>query len=59
MLNISSIRQTVTHRNRTLRDHIQREEQLRFVAHELSHRSKNLLAIIQAIARQIGLRSSS
>lgn len=30
----------------------QREEHVQFIAHELSHRSKNLLAMVMAIARQ-------
>jgi two-component sensor histidine kinase len=41
-----------------LPEQTQREERLRFTARELSHRSKNLLAMVQAIARQIGSRSA-
>ena len=38
---------------------LQREERLRFIAHELSHRSKNLLAVVQSIANQTASRSAS
>jgi two-component sensor histidine kinase len=38
---------------------IQREERLRFIAHELSHRTKNLLAVVQSIANQTASRSAS
>jgi two-component sensor histidine kinase len=37
----------------------QREERLLFTVHELSHRTKNLLAVIQAIASQTRQRSVS
>jgi two-component sensor histidine kinase len=40
-------------------DFIENEERLRFIADELSHRSKNLLAVVQALAGQIGRRSTS
>ena len=40
-----------------LPEFMQREEQLRFTAHELGHRTKNLLAIVQAIASQVAQRS--
>lgn len=43
----------------SLPEFMKREERLRFAARELSHRSKNLLTIVQAIARQIGSRSAS
>lgn len=36
----------------------EREEHLEFLMHELSHRSKNLLAIVQAMARLTGKRSA-
>lgn len=36
-----------------------REERLRFIARELHHRTKNMLAIVQAISNQIGSRSAS
>jgi two-component sensor histidine kinase len=42
-----------------LSEFIENEERLRFIADELSHRTKNLLAVIQAIAGQIGRRSTS
>jgi len=38
---------------------IENEERLRFIANELSHRTKNLLAVVQALAGQIGRRSAS
>jgi two-component sensor histidine kinase len=41
----------------TMSDSLRREERLRFTAHELHHRNKNLLAVVQAIANQIGSRS--
>jgi two-component sensor histidine kinase len=34
-------------------------ERLRFIADELSHRTKNLLAVVQALAGQIGRRSAN
>lgn len=37
----------------------QREKRLRFIADELKHRTKNLLAVVQAVANQIGRRSGS
>lgn len=40
-------------------DFIENEERLRFIANELSHRTKNLLAVVQALAGQIGRRSAS
>ncbi len=43
----------------SLPDFMQREERLRFIAHELSHRAKNQLAVVQAIANQIGSQSVS
>jgi PAS domain S-box-containing protein len=43
---------------RDISDRKKHEEHLRFVMRELSHRSKNLLAVIQAMARQTA-RSSS
>jgi two-component sensor histidine kinase len=43
----------------TMSDSLRREERLRFTAHELHHRNKNLLAVVQAIANQIGSRSLS
>jgi two-component sensor histidine kinase len=43
----------------TISECMQREERLRFIVHELSHRTKNLLAIVQAIATQTGRRSVS
>ena len=43
----------------SLPEFMQREERLRFIARELSHRTKNQLAVIQAIANQIGSRSVS
>jgi PAS domain S-box-containing protein len=43
---------------RDISDRKQYEEHLRFVMRELSHRSKNLLAVIQAMARQTA-RSSA
>jgi len=36
-----------------------REEHVQFIMRELSHRSKNLLAVVQAIAQQTGRRSRS
>jgi two-component sensor histidine kinase len=42
-----------------LSEFIENEERLRFIADELSHRTKNLLAVVQAIAAQIGRRSVS
>jgi two-component sensor histidine kinase len=42
-----------------LPESLQREERLRFTAHELGHRTKNLLAVVQAIATQTGRRSVS
>jgi two-component sensor histidine kinase len=42
-----------------LSEFIENEERLRFIAEELSHRTKNLLAVVQAIANQIGRRSES
>jgi len=59
MFNISSRRQPAADRIHTLPDFMLREERLRFAARELGHRSKNLLAMVQAIARQIGSRSAS
>jgi two-component sensor histidine kinase len=41
-----------------LAESMQREERLRFTAHELGHRTKNLLAIVQAIASQVGQQSA-
>ena len=35
------------------------EQHFRFIMRELSHRSKNLLAVIQSIARQIALRTEN
>ncbi len=46
-------------RVRRLPEHLQNEERLRFVTRELCHRNKNLLAVVQAIANQIGSRSAS
>lgn len=46
-------------RVRMLPEGLQSEERLRFVTHELCHRNKNLLAVVQAIANQIGARSAS
>jgi len=46
-------------RIKTLPEFMQGEERLRFIAHELSHRTKNLMAVIGAIASQIGSRSVS
>ncbi len=43
----------------TIAECTQREERLRVIAYELSHRTKNLLAVVQAIADQIGRRSVS
>ena len=40
-------------------DHKQRERSLRLLLREVSHRSKNLLAIIQAIASQTGRHSET
>ena len=40
-------------------EYTQREERLRVIAHELGHRTKNLLAVVQAIAHQTGRRSAS
>ena len=37
---------------RDVSDHKKREEHVRFLMRELTHRSKNLLAVIQAMARQ-------
>ncbi len=59
MFNISSRRQPGSDRIHTLPELMQREERLRFAARELGHRNKNLLAMVQAIARQIGSRSAS
>ncbi len=42
-----------------LPEQTQREERLRFIAYELHHRTKNMLAIVQAISNQIGSRSAS
>jgi PAS domain S-box-containing protein len=49
---VSAIFQDITDRK-------QREEHINFVMRELSHRAKNLLAVIQAIARQTGRQSTS
>lgn len=46
-------------RVRMLPDYLQNEERLRFLTHELCHRNKNLLAVVQAIANQIASRSAS
>jgi two-component sensor histidine kinase len=43
----------------TMSDSLRREERFRFTARELHHRNKNLLAVVQAIANQIGSRSLS
>ena len=43
----------------TMSDTLRREERLRFTAHELHHRNKDLLAVVQAIANQTGSRSQS
>jgi len=43
---------------RALPEQTQREERLRFIARELHHRTKNMLAIVQAISNQIGSRSA-
>jgi len=44
---------------RDITDRKKREEHLTFVMRELSHRAKNLLAVIQAIARQTGRQTAS
>ena len=36
-----------------------KEEQLQFVVHELGHRIKNLLAVVQALANQTAQRSAT
>lgn len=46
-------------RTNTISECEQREEQLRFIAHELGHRTKNLLAVVQAIANQTAQRSAT
>ncbi len=44
---------------RDISDRIRHQEQMQVVMHELSHRAKNLLAIVAAIANQMGQRSGS
>ena len=44
---------------RDISEQKRREEHTRFIMRELSHRSKNLLAVIQAMARQTGRTSRS
>lgn len=45
--------------HRDIRDRKRHEEHITFTMHELSHRTKNILAVVQAIARQIGNTSAS
>lgn len=44
---------------RDIREQKRREEHVRFILRELSHRTKNLLAIVQAMARQTAIKSES
>jgi two-component sensor histidine kinase len=39
---------------RDIRERIQHQEQMQTVMHELSHRAKNVMAVISAIANQMG-----
>ena len=58
-LNRSKLARANTNTELTISECTQREERLRVIAHELSHRTKNLLAVVQAIAHQTGRRSAS
>jgi PAS domain S-box-containing protein len=44
---------------RDISERIRHQEQMQIVMHELSHRAKNLLAIVLAIANQMGQRSKT
>src|SRR5207237_6755026 len=52
IIGVSAIFHDITARKR-------REEHINFVLRELSHRAKNLLAVVQAIARQTGRQATS
>jgi PAS domain S-box-containing protein len=52
IIGVSAIFHDITERKR-------REEHINFVMRELSHRAKNLLAVVQAIARQTGRQAAN
>ena len=44
---------------RDISERVRHQEQMQIIMHELSHRAKNLLAIVMAIANQMGQRSET
>ena len=56
---LGAVRQAYEHAERIVQARIAADAHIRYLMQEMSHRSKNLLAIIQVISRQTGRTASS